>query len=183
MSSRTRKLAETNQIAKLVKELNKRMESFEDSVQELKLMKDSIAGMNDELAEQEANLQNNLKENKLKTLTEIAHQLGRSVVTSEELQEYKNEAQKWKDECAKVRASVQKEIKENVDEQLERKLKILQLENENKSAKLTATCESYKSEIGNLKDTITRMSQELDSQKKLTADVARVRSEPTTKQS
>jgi predicted RND superfamily exporter protein len=179
---RARKLKETNQVIKLVKDLNKRMETFEDAVQELKILKDSIAEMNDQIAEQEASnvetmrkLREDLKENKLKALTETVAGIGKVIISPEDLAEHKGEAQRWKDECARVKASVQKEIKEAVDDQMARRLKIQELEFENKTAKLSASCESYKAEIVNLKDTIARMSQELDSQKKLTADVARVR--------
>lgn len=183
-SVRARKLKETNQVVKLVKDLNKRMESFEDSVQELKILKDSITEMNDQIAEQEASntetlrkLKEDLKENKLRALTEAVNGMGKMIISPEDLAEHKAEAQRWKDECARVKSSVQKEIKEAVDDQMSRRLKIQELEFENKTAKLTASCENYKAEIVNLKETIARMSQELDSQKKLTADVARVRTD------
>jgi hypothetical protein len=186
-SVRARKMKETNQVVKLVKDLVKRMESFEDSVQELKILKDSITDLNDQITEQEATsvetlrkLREDLKENKLRVLTDTVSSIGKIIISPEDLAEHKNEAQRWKDECARVKASVQKEIKEAVDDQMARRLKIQELEFENKTAKLSASCENYKAEIVNLKDTIVRMSQELDSQKKLTADVARVR--PETKQ-
>lgn len=183
-TSRVKKLKETNQVIKLVKDLNKRMETFEDAVQELKILKDSLTEMSDQIAEQEANnvetmrrLREDLKENKLKALTDAVSGLGKVIISPEDLAEHKSEAQRWKDECARVKASVQKEIKEAVEDQMDRRLKIQELEFENKTAKLSASCENYKAEIGNLKDTITRMSAELDSQKKLTADVARVRTD------
>jgi len=184
-TARARKLKENNQLVKLVKDLNKRMESFEDAVQELKLLKDSVTDINDQISEQEATnsetlrqLREDLRENKLKALTEAVQEMGKVIISTEDLAEHKSEAQKWKEECVRIKASVQKEIKESVEDQMSRRLKIQELEFENKTAKLSATCENYKAEIVNLKETIARMSQELDSQKKLTADVARVRSEP-----
>lgn len=183
-TARARKIKETNQVARLVKDLDKRMESFEESVAELKILKESITELSDQVTEQEARntailrqLNENLKENKTKALTEAAESVGKVLITSEQLEEYKQEVQKWKNECSVIKASTQKEIKEKVDEQLERQLKILELQYENKSAKLSASCENSKTEVLNLKDTINRMAQELDSQKKLTADVARVRTE------
>jgi hypothetical protein len=180
-TSRARKLKETSQVAKLVKDLNKRMESFEESVQDLKILKDSLAEMNDQIAEQEiANnetmrkLNEDFKENKLRAITEAVKSIGKIIISPEDLEDHKNNVQKWKDECTRVKASVQDEIKRNVDEQLTRQMKILELQNENKTSRLSASCESYKTEIANLKETIARMSLELDSQKKLTADVARV---------
>jgi chromosome segregation ATPase len=180
MSSRKSKVPKREEtiLVKLVKELTKKMDSFEESVTELKLLKDSVMELNEQIADQERNneetlkeLRQNLKENKLKTLNEEVLNMGRIMISSEDLDELKNEVQKWKDECAKIKLSVQKEIKEAVQEQTERKLQIQSLEFENKTAKLNASCDSYKSEIQNLKDTISRMSQELESQKKLTAQV------------
>lgn len=186
--SRVKKAKETNQMAKLVKDLNKRMESFEDAVMELKTLKDSISDLNDQIVEQEnvnsetlRRLKEDLKENKTRILTEAVTAMGKVILSNEDLQEYKTEIQKWKDECTRVKASVQKEIKESIDEQMARQLKILELQYENKSSKLSASCESYKTEIVNLKETINRMSEELDSQKKLTADIARVRNAPENK--
>lgn len=184
-SIRSRKVKESAQLVKLVKDLNKRMESFEDSVNELKSMKDSITELNEQVALQESQneetlkrLRDDLRENKLKAISEVTQSMGKVVISQEDLQEYQKEISRWKEECNKIKASVQKEIKEAVDDQLSRQLKILELQNENKTSKLVATCESYKNEISNLKETIGRMTSELDSQKKLTADVARVRSEP-----
>lgn len=180
----SRKTKDKNSLIKLVKDLNKRMESFEDSVLELKSMKDSVVELNEQVENQESEnleilkkLKDELRENKLKTLNETAHSMGKVIISQEDLQEYQKEVLRWKEECNRIKSSVQKEIKEEVDRQLERQLKILELQYENKTARLTAACESYQNEVANLKETITRMSSELDSQKKLTADVARVRTE------
>jgi DNA repair exonuclease SbcCD ATPase subunit len=179
-TARARKLKEQNQVLKLVKDLNKRMESFEDTVQELKILKDSISDMNDQISEQETSnvetlrkLREDLKENKLKALHENVLSLGKVIVSKEDLEDYKGEVQKWKEESARIKASVQTEINEKVSEQLEKQMKILELQNENKTSKLTSACEAYKSEVANLKETIARMSAELESQKRLTADVAK----------
>jgi predicted TIM-barrel fold metal-dependent hydrolase len=179
-TARARKLKEQNQVLKLVKDLNKRMESFEDTVQELKILKDSITDMNDQLTEQEASnvetlrkLREDLKENKLRALNEAVQTMGKVIVSEEDLEDYKQEVQKWKEEASRVKASVQTEIKEKVSEQLEKQMKILELQNENRTSKLTSACDSYKTEVANLKETIARMSAELDSQKRLTADVAK----------
>jgi len=183
-SIRARKLKETSNIIKLVKELNKRMESFEEAVQELKILKESISDMNDQITEQEANnneilrkLREDLKENKIKALTDAVNSMGKVIISSEDLEEYKQETQKWKNEYTRIKTSLQKEIDDEVNYEMENRLKIKELEFESKTAKLTSSCENYKNEITNLKETISRMSHELDSQKKLTADVARVRTE------
>lgn len=181
-SARARTLREKNQVAKLVKDLNKRMETFEDAVEELKILKESVCEMNDQLAEQEATnveamrkLKEDLRDNKLRALNEAVEAMGKVLISKDELEEYKNEADRWKDECSKVKEEARKELDSRVEEQLQRSLKIIELQNENKLASLKANNESYQSEINNLKDTIKRMSSELDSQKKLTADVAGAR--------
>uniref|UniRef100_A0A6C0EQ55 Uncharacterized protein n=1 Tax=viral metagenome TaxID=1070528 RepID=A0A6C0EQ55_9ZZZZ len=182
MSTRAKKLREQNQVVKIVKDLIKRMETFEDAVEELKLLKDTVCDINEQLSEQEATnaeamrkLKENLRDNKLRVLNETVEEMGRVIVSSDELEEYKQEATRWKAECSKVKEECRADVKSQVDEQMSRQLKILELQNENKLASLNASNESYKTEVQNLKETIKRMAQELDSQKKLTADVAGAR--------
>lgn len=179
MSSRARTLREKNQVVKLVKDLIKRMDSFEDSVGELKILSETITDMNDQLASQEADnvekmrqLKDALRDNKLKALNETVEGMGRVIISQDELEEFKNEAARWKEECTRVKEECRSDVKTQVDEQLERNLKILELQHENKLASFKATNEALNAEVNNLKETIKRMSQELESQKKLTADVA-----------
>ncbi len=178
-SSKAKTLRDKNLVVKLVKDLDKRMDSFEDAVNELKILKDSICEMNDQLAEQEASnveqlrkLKEDLRDNKTKALHDALQGMGKLLISEDEVTEYKNEAQRWKDECVRVKEEARAEVKTQVAEQLERQLKILELQNENKISTYKATSESLRSEIVNLKETISRMSQELDSQKDLTASIA-----------
>jgi hypothetical protein len=180
-TARARALREKNAVAKLVKDLNKKMDSFEDAVEELKILKDSITEMNDQIAEQEQTnvetmkrLKADLKDNRTRTLNEAVEEMGKVIVSTDELEEYKAEAERWKAECGRVKLAVADEVKEKVEEQVDRQLKILELQNECKTAELNASNESFKKEVQNLKEAIGRMSEELNSQKKLTADVARV---------
>lgn len=179
MSSRAKTLREKNQVVKLVKDLNKRMESFEEAVEELKIMKDTICDMNDQLAEQELSnveqlrqLREDLRDNKLKALNEAVEDMGKIIIAKDDLTEIKNEATRWKNECTRLKNEFNAQLGERVKEQLDRSMKILELENENKTAHIRAVNDAHLTEIANLKETIERMSKELDSQKQLTADIA-----------
>lgn len=181
-TTRAKAMRDKNQVVKLVKDLNKKMDSFEETVSELKILKESLVDMNDQIVQQEQSaaeqmrkIRDDLKDNKLKTITEVAVSLGKVVVNKDDQNEISAEILKLKEENARIRASVQAEVKEKLEEQLTRQLKIIQLQHECKMAETNALCENYKREVEILKDNITRMSSELDSQKKLTADMARGR--------
>lgn len=157
------------------------MDNFEEAVEELKILKESVTEMNDQIVEQEEtnvetlrNLKANLKENKTRVLNDTVEEMGKVIISLDELEEYKAEAMRWKAECGIVKTRVKDDVSEQVNEQVDRQLKILQLQNECKTAEMSASNESLKKEVVNLKEAIERMSNELDSQKKLTADVARV---------
>jgi chromosome segregation ATPase len=179
MSARARALREKNVVAKLVKDLNKKMDSFETAVDELKILKDSINEMHDEVTEQEAQnsarlaqLKAELKDNRTRVLTEAAEAAGKTLMSKEDLAELKDEVQKWKDECEHVREAAQEEIKEKVNLAVQHQIEVLTLQHECKTAELTAANTSYEKEIQNLKEAMDRMGQELNSQKELTANIA-----------
>jgi predicted nucleic acid-binding Zn-ribbon protein len=181
MSARQRALKEKSVVAKLVKDLNKRMNDFEVAVDELKILKESLNDMHDEITAQEAEnantlarLKSELKENRTRVLNEAASSCGKVIMSADELEELRREVEKWKNECSNVRAAVQEEVEEKVEEATAHQLKILSLQHECKTAELSAANTNYEKEIENLKEAIARMTGELDSQKKLTADVARV---------
>jgi len=179
MSARARALREKNVVAKLVKDLNKKMDSFETAVEELKILKDSINEMHDEVTAQEqensarlAQLKNELKENKTKILTQAAEDAGKTLMSKEDLGELKSEVQKWKDECVRVREAGQEEVKQKVADAVEHQIRVLTLQHECKTADLSAANKNYEKEIANLKEAMDRMGAELESQKKLTAEIA-----------
>ena len=79
MSARAKALREKNVVTKLVKDLNKRMGDFETAVDELKILKESITEMHDEVTAMEAENANSiarlraeLKDNKTKVLNDAA---------------------------------------------------------------------------------------------------------------
>jgi chromosome segregation ATPase len=180
-SSRAKKLRDQNVVVTLVKDLTKKMSDFEESVSELKILKDSILELNDEVTRQESEnaailsrLSNDLKENKLKILNDAASLAGKILISKEELSELKNDNEKLKKDFVNFKTESENVIKQKVEEQVETRLKVQQLQFECQTAQLTAANENFLKQVGDLNETIKRMSAELDSQKKLTADVARV---------
>lgn len=180
MSTR-QKLREQSAVSKLVKDLNKRMGDFEAAVEELKILKDSLMDMHEEISKQEsenartlASLQNDLKENRTRILNEEARKTGKILIPLEEVEELKQNAERWKRECENMRKQSSEDVEERVQKEVEHQLKLLELEHSCNTAELAATNKNAEKEIENLKETIKRMSAELDSQKRLTADVARV---------
>jgi len=179
MSARTRALREKNVVAKLVKDLNKKMDSFETAVDELKILKESINEMHDEVTAQEAEntcrlaqLKAELKDNRTRVLSEAAETAGKTLMSKEDLVEMKGEVQKWKEECERVRLACMEEVKEKVNQAVQHQIEVLTLQHECKTAELTAANTSYEKEIRNLKEAMDRMGNELESQKKLTANIA-----------
>lgn len=88
-SNRARKLREQNVVVKLVKDLNKRMGDFETAVDELKILKNSITDMADEVTRQEEEntskiiaLRSELKNNRVKVLNESAESMGKVLISS-----------------------------------------------------------------------------------------------------
>jgi hypothetical protein len=180
-SSRAKALKEKNVVVSLVKDLNKRMSDFEDSVSDLKILKDSILEMNDEILRQESEntsellkLKNNLIENKTKILKDTAAEIGKVLISQDELNELRNEVTKFKNEAVSMKNNMDKLIKEKVTEEVVNKLKFQKMENEIETAQLVAATDNYKVQIESLNQTIERMSKELDSQKDLTASVCNV---------
>lgn len=180
-STRAKNIREKNQVVKLVKDLNKKMESFEETVQELKILKETIEELDDQVREQEAKnsremsrLNQELKDNKFKVVNDVVQTLGKVIISNDELNELKNDSAYWKNQYNNLKQSSEEDVKQRVNEQLDKQLKILELQNQNKLSRLEADRDAFNKEIENYKSTITRMSEELDSQKRLTADIAQV---------
>lgn len=180
-SSRSKKLREQNAVMALVKDLTKRMSDFEDSVNELKILKDSILEINDEVSRQETDnaanlerLKKDLKENRIKILNEAAREGNKVLITQEELNELNSIIKKLKGDLERQKAEETATILSRVEEQIGHRLKVQELQHECAIAELNASNTSLKNQVDQLNEYIERMSGELESQKKLTADVARV---------
>jgi len=179
MSARARSLREKNVVTKLVKDLNKRMGDFEAAVDELKILKESITEMHDEVTAMEAEnairmnrLRTELKENKTKILNEAADSVGKVIISKDELDELRSEVAKLKTNHKEARAGVDNVVEEKVESLIEHRLKLQELEHKAETAALQSSVNNYQKEIENLNKTFERMSSDLDSQKKLTANLA-----------
>lgn len=180
-SSKAKKLKDQNVVVTLLKDINKRMADFESSVDELKILKESVVEIHDQIVKQEADNNNtlaklkaDLKENKTRILNETASEVGKVIISFDELKELKDHVSKIKAECLSYKASQAEDIKQKVEEQVNHKLKLQQLQHECEKAQLSAANDNFVKQVESLNESIRRMSSELDSQKKLTAEVARV---------
>ena len=177
MTSRARK-AEKTEFNKLLKEINKRMSDFEDSVEQFKVLKESAEQLEETIAQQAAinssklsQLERDFNDNKLKAVTRAAQELGKLLINREEHEELERNYQKLKENTAQEIEKSRKEFQEKFDQKLESEIKLKELRFEAESAKLRADIESRESEVANLKDSLNRMADELKSQKELTASV------------
>jgi len=176
--SRARKV-EKNELNKLVKEINRRMGDFEDSVQKLTDLKDTLDEVDENLAQQAAinkhkldQLNKDFQENKIKAVNQAVSDLGKVLITEEELAELRAELEKVKESGKQEVADAISSSKALLAEKLEQSIQVKQLKHECETAQIRAEVETYKKEVENLNATLQRMSDELTSQKQLTADVA-----------
>jgi hypothetical protein len=180
-SLKARKLKDQSVVTSLLKEITRRMEDFENSVSELKILKESAVELNDQILEQESQnvgilqrLRSELKENKLKALNDAAQELNKVLISTEELDELKGLVLKMRTDTSSYKSSMNESIDKAVAEQVQHQLRVQELQHNCEKAQLSAANTNYIKQVENLNDTIQRMSLELESQKKLTADVCRV---------
>ena len=176
--SRARK-AEKSELNKLVKEISRRMEDFEDSVQKLKDLQDTLEEVDESLAQQASinknkmeQLNKDFQDNKIRTVYQAATDLGKILITKEELDELREELEKVKENGKQEVADQKAKLQQDFDEKLNQALSVKQLKHECDTANLKAEVESHKKEVENLNSALERMSEELKSQKQLTAEVA-----------
>jgi len=179
MSSKRKALKEKNVVIKLVKELDKRMTDFENTVEDLKILKDTITEMHEEVVNQEitnasilSRLKTDLKENKTRVLKDEVESSGKVIISVDDLDELKDEVEKFKNMYKEIKNSVSGVVEEKVEELLQHRLQLQALEHKGETGKLYSQVENYKKEILNLNKTFERMAAELESQKKLTSNLA-----------
>jgi HAMP domain-containing protein len=179
MSARARTLREKNVVTKLVKDLNKRMGDFEAAVDELKILKESITEMHDEVTAMEeenarsvGRLREELKDNKTKILNDAAESVGKVIISRDELEELRSEVDKMKLNHKTTKSEVDGVVEEKVEGLIQHRLKLQELEHKAETAALTSAVENYKREMENMNKSFDRMAGELESQKKLTANLA-----------
>jgi multidrug resistance efflux pump len=177
MSTRARK-AEKSELQKYVKSIDNRMTDFETAVEDLKALKESIPDMDDAIVEKIASNNRKLEElsksfadNKIRMVNEAVADLNKVVITKEELASLRDAVDTVREECADTIATQVSDHKVHIEELRDQALKVQSLEFDCKTAQLNAQVATYRSEVSNLKETLTRMSNELESQKLLTAQV------------
>jgi chromosome segregation ATPase len=175
----SKRKVEKNEVIKVSKEILKRMEDFQDSVQKLSDLQGGIEELDEKLADQERinkykldGLNSEFKENKIKAVNNAAAELDKVLVTKEELAELKNDLAKLKAEGAVASANQSKKLEDSYKEKLGQELNIQKLKHECEIASLKAEVETHKKECENIKANLARMSEELNSQKELTANIA-----------
>jgi len=180
MTSRARKI-EKNEVLKAVKDLTSKMSSFEQAVDNLKLLSESVEELDDKISAVEKEnqlkiekLNKDLVDNKIRTVNQAVAEMGKIVISVEELNELKNDNLKLKKEMNSNIEKYQKESQESFNTKLENLLKVQKLQHDCETAQLKAEVETNKKECENLRQSLTRMSDELNSQKQLTADIANV---------
>jgi septal ring factor EnvC (AmiA/AmiB activator) len=121
MSARAKALRDKNIVTKLVKDLNKRMGDFEESVDELKILKESITEMHDEVTAAETEnhnslerLRNELKDNKTKVMNDAAESIGKVIISRDELEELRSDVEKLKNNHKISKAGVDEIVEEKV---------------------------------------------------------------------
>lgn len=102
----------------------------------------------------------------------LAADMGKALVSLEELNELRQEVKKLNDQRISFKEDKEGNITEQVEEQIKHRLQIKKLEHDCEKANMVASVETLTKQVETLNLTINRMSAELDSQKKLTADVA-----------
>lgn len=180
MSSKSRKV-EKNELLKLLKNVNQKMDDFSDSVQLLKDLKDSLEEVDEELAERERTnkykleqLNKDFVDNKIRAVNQAANELNKVLISKEELQELKDGLQKMKNDSTLQIEEYKKQISQAFEAKLEQALNVQKLTQDCETANLRAEVQVHQNECANLKETLKRMSDELDSQKELTSSIANV---------
>lgn len=177
--SKANRMRAKSEIVKLVTNLDKRMTSFEEAVEEIKIFKDSLVDLEEEVANKAAEnnarlakLRQDLEDNKIRTLNEAAADIGKVIIAQDELDELHEQVEKMKAQHKEALALARAEIDEQVKVQVEQKMRVLKLEHECKTAELVAANKNYEREIANMEKSFKRMQEELNSQKELTANIA-----------
>lgn len=175
--TRARK-AEQSELNKLMKDIGRRMEDFEEAVQRLKEFKECAEELDEQVAQQAAvnkarldQLNKDFEENKIKAIRNAAEGMRKVIISKEELDELRGDLERLKEKGEEeVRVRVQANEAE-CTERLRQGLELRELKYEAETAQLKAGVELRDKQIENLKDNLARMSDELKSQKDLTASV------------
>lgn len=186
--SRARKANQT-ELNRIMKDINRRMEDFETSVEQLKELKEGVVELEEAIATRESQNTANLEklerdfvDNKIKAVNRAASELGKVIIPQEELQELRDDLTKIKESGKRELETKLAEEHKKYQEKLEQALNVQKLQHEAETAKLRASAESHQKEVENLNAALDRMTEELKSQKTLTASVVAPRVTPAPKE-
>ncbi len=175
--SRVRKAQQT-ELAKILKDIDRRMTDLVDAVQTLKDLKECATELDETLAQQEAINKNRMEEmnkkfndNKLRAVRDAATELGKILINKEELDELQAELENIKETSKAERTEYMESEKRRNEEKITQLMDVMRLKHEAETARLKADAESHKKEVDNLNAALDRMTEELKSQKDLTARV------------
>jgi chromosome segregation ATPase len=177
--SNKRRRVEQTVIVKSLKDINKRMEDFENAVETLKAIKDTVADLDCELAEKKHEhsaklnaLEREFADNKLSLLNRLANDLNRQVLSNEECEERDEEIERLKAQKQSLSTKLLTDNKDQVASLVEQRLKLQQLQHSVEIAELKASTTTKDKEIQHLKESIERFTHELLSQKEMTSQIA-----------
>ena len=169
-----------SELTLLLKSIDRRMQDFEEAVQNLKEMKGEIGNMEIDIeskrkSNEEAvrELERDFETNLLRTIQTKAQELNKIILSTEELDDIKNENMTLRSKYNNYVKDIENSVNKRIAEQVNNAKHILQLEHERENAKLVSEIESYKKSIASMENLMNRMSQELESQKNLTAEIAK----------
>lgn len=169
-----------SELTLLLKSIDRRMQDFEEAVQNLKEMKSDIGNMEIDIeskrkSNEEAirELERDFESNLLRTIQTKAQELGKIILSTEEFDDIKNENITLRSKHNNYVKDIENSVSKRISEQVNNAKHILQLEHERENAKLVSEIESYKKSIASMENLMNRMSQELESQKNLTAEIAK----------
>lgn len=155
------------------------MADFETAVNDLKELKETLSEVDDEIIARAAinsqkieQMNKDYTDNKIRAVNTAVKELGKVIITQEELDDLRSQVEKVKTESKETIASQISLYKASLDEKTAQALQVQKLQHECETAQLNAEAEAHKKEVLNLKENLERMVCELKSQKKLTADLA-----------
>lgn len=171
---------EKNEIVKAVKDVSRKMDDFIEAVQCLRDIQDHVAELNDEIAKLEerkeaaaSSFDDYIAKHKLERITEAALGLDHVVLEKGEYDRLVSNHNKAEKGSESAIAKAVADVTAAMQKKLEHELQVQRLENECTITSLKAQAEVKEKECASLRNVIERMDTELQSQKKLTASIAR----------
>ena len=176
-----------SELNRVVKMISYKMDDFEKAVLELKELKNGAIELDDAIEEQAAKnkdalekMERDLLDNKIRTINKAAFDMGKIIMSREELDELNNSLTVLKESGRVELEQRTKDLSDKYEEKLAQALNVRTLMHQAETALLTAGASAHAKEIDNLNASLDRMSEELKSQKLLTASVVAPRSQPST---